>query len=401
VAWTDVSEEHQLELIEKAITDCTDDPKYSVLHSTFRHKYMVERIMRISKRSVSVLTNHLKAGKFSPLGAEISFSSVSNLESLKFKLSDDEIMKLRGTIDRIDVYDAGAGDDLSNNASEENELEDDTVNDKVSNENSNNNNANDVNTKNEDAHNDRVYIKVIDYKSGNKSLDLVEVYKGLSLQLVVYMNVAMELAKGKSEYAGKDVIPAGILYYHIDDPMVEGNASESQEDIEKKIYKELKMKGLVNEDDEIYKLIDSKMESASSIIPVSVTKGGDISKLSSTLTTDGFNVVSSYVNEKIKNIGKDILSGNIKPEPHTAGGVDYAGCAYCPYTDICKFDGTYTVDELETVVTKDNVLDEMRREINGINRNNEEHGDENGDENGVDANKDVEKGIGTARGGVQ
>ena len=316
--WEEVSEDKKQELISKAILECTDDPKYSVLQSTYRHKYMVERINRIANRSISVLTNHLKAGKFSPIGAEINFSTASSLESLKFKLSDDEIMRLRGTIDRVDVH---------------------------------------------EDENDHVYIKVIDYKSGNKSLDLIEVFKGLSLQLVVYMNVAMEIARNKAEYENKDIIPAGILYYHIDDPMVDGEIIDSDEDIESKIYKELKMKGLVNEDDEIYKLIDTEMDSASSIIPVSITKSGDISKSSSTLKTEDFKIVSEYVNEKIKNIGREILSGNIKAEPHTASGVDYAGCNYCPYMDICKFDGTYEADESEVVVTKENVLENMRESI--------------------------------------
>ena len=56
---------------------------------------------------------------------------------------------------------------------------------------------------------DKVYVKIIDYKSGNTSLNLVELYYGLQIQLVVYMNAAVELEQKK--HPGKQVEPAGIF----------------------------------------------------------------------------------------------------------------------------------------------------------------------------------------------
>jgi len=318
LSWTGISDEEMHRLVIRAVKECIDDPEYAVLVSSSRYKYMIERISRISLRSVSVLTEHLRAGQFIPRDAEISFSSSDRLDAFTFKLSDDEVMKLTGKIDRLDTY--------------------------------------------EDTENNRVYIKVIDYKSGNKSLDLVEVYRGLSLQLVVYMNAAMELTKAVPDYSGKEIIPAGILYYHIDDPIVEGKQGDSDEEISGRILKELKMKGLVNSDKEVYELMDSTFDKESDIIPVSVKKDGSLSqKNTSAVSAGDFNVISSFVNKKICEIGREILSGDIKAEPHSKNGVDGTSCAFCQYTDICKFDGFYE-DEGEDI-SKDNVLDLMREAV--------------------------------------
>lgn len=314
VSWNDLSEDDRDTLVSKAVNECLMEPQYAILESSSRYKYMVERISRISKRSISVLTEHLNAGLFTPKNIELQFSSVNNLDAFTFKLSDDEILRLSGTIDRLDTY--------------------------------------------EDTENEKIYVKIIDYKSSDRSLDLVEVYRGLSLQLVVYMNAAMELIGRAPENVDKEVIPAGILYYHIDDPMVDGNLDESEDEIARRILRALRMKGLVNSDKEIYSLMDEDFEGSSDIIPLAITKSGDISKTSSAIGTDKFDIVSRYVNRKIRSIGTEILSGNIKAEPHTVNGVNQAGCAYCAYADICKFDINSAV-QIEDDITKENVIEKM------------------------------------------
>ena len=74
---------------------------------------------------------------------------------------------------------------------------------------------------------DRVYVKIIDYKTGNTSLDLVALYYGLQLQLAVYLDAAVELEQKK--HPGKQVEPAGVFYYHIDDPMLDQEEDETDE----------------------------------------------------------------------------------------------------------------------------------------------------------------------------
>ena len=311
--WTEIDDEQMEELVGESIAECMDDPYFSILASTSRHRYMTERIHRISMRSIKMLTEHLAAGDFVPKGTEISFSSASNLDSLTFKLSESEIMKFTGKIDRLDTY-------------------------------------------SDDEH---LYIKIIDYKSGDKSLDLVEVYRGLSLQLVVYLNAATEILSRNIENIDKDIVPAGILYYHIDDPLVEGQLDEDEDSVALKIRKELKMRGLVNSDETVLELMDHELEGTSEIIPVSKNNDGGLSKNSAAVSTEKFNIISEYVNDKIRSLGREILDGNIKAEPHSAKAVDRNKCNFCPYVDICKFNGEET--EYTDGISKDNVLEEMER----------------------------------------
>ncbi len=109
-----------------------------------------------------------------PAEFELSFSAIDNLRAMRIRLSEDEELWLKGRIDRLDL------------------CEDEN----------------------------HVYVKIIDYKSGTTSFDLAALYYGLQLQLVVYMDAAMELESRKRP--GKDVVPAGIFYYHINDPVAEG-----------------------------------------------------------------------------------------------------------------------------------------------------------------------------------
>lgn len=306
--WTDVSEEERARLTHEAVESYVESDDFSVLKSSFRSKYMIERMARIVDRSVDVMTNHLKAGEFNPTGYELSFRTTDNIDSFTFKLSEDEIMKLSGKVDRLDTYETD----------------------------------------------DKLYIKIIDYKSGNLNLDLIEIYKGLKLQLVTYLNAVKEISENEFRQKGvsKEIIPAGILYYHLDDPIVEGSSKDSDDVIADNIYKQLKMTGLVNSDQETIRLIDKDFESASDIIPVKLNRDKSLSKTSSAVSTEDFDVISKFVNKKIKDIGVSILSGDIKAEPHGVKGIDTTECNYCPYKSVCKFDenavnsGSYgTTDE--------------------------------------------------------
>ena len=312
IYFSDVSEGQREIFVREAINECLDDPSMSVLSSSFRHKYMLERIFRISMRSVKVLTEHITAGDFLIKGTEVSFKSEDNLSSITFKLSDDEIMKFSGKIDRLDTY------------------EDD----------------------------EHIYVKIIDYKSGDKNLNLIEIYRGLSLQLVVYMNAATELLNRNSN---KEIVPAGILYYHIDDPIVEGLIDEDSDSIADKIKKQLKMKGLVNNDENVYSHIDKDFTKTSDIIPVIKNVDGTLSKKSSAIDSEQFDTISKYVNKKILSIGREILDGNIKAEPHSADSIDSKACSYCPYTDMCRYNGEKA--EYSDGVNKENVFDMMKEVI--------------------------------------
>ena len=239
-------------------------------------------------RTVFSLKEQLKKGLFTPDKFEMSFSQMEDISSLNVALSEDEKMKLKGRIDRVDTYE-----------------EDNSV-----------------------------YVKVIDYKSGNKQFDLVALYYGLQLQLVVYLNAAME--QQKKANPKKEVIPAAILYYHVYDPMVTPDKEMTEEEINAKIFASLQMNGVVNEDDKIVNMLDRTFETKSEVIPVERKKDGSLSTRSSVMSKEELQAVSDYVNQKIHKIGTQILHGDISINPYEKGQAD--ACTYCAYKAVCGFD---------------------------------------------------------------
>ena len=182
---------------------------------------------------------------------------------------------------------------------------------------------------------DKLYVKVIDYKSGNRKFDLAALYYGLQLQLVVYMNAALEVQKKKNP--DTRVIPAAMLYYHVNDPLTETDkGSPDIAEIEAAILDELKMTGMVSDDEEVIRLLDKDFETKSTVIPVARKKDGSFTQASAVLSDRDFETVSDFVNHKIKELGTSILDGDIGLNPYEQKDTD--ACTYCAYKSVCGFD---------------------------------------------------------------
>ena len=272
-----VREQWAVESVARAV----EEYESSVLKSSARNEYMITRIERITVRTLWALCNQIKQGSFEPLGYEQQFRHIP-----------DSGLALGGRIDRLDIYEAE----------------------------------------------DKVYVRVIDYKSGNTLFDLGRVYYGLQQQLSVYLSAALDyLSKA---YQGKEVIPAGIFYYHIDDPIV-----SKSEKAEEEIYKSLRMNGLVNHDKEILAFMDHKLMGPdgalaasvkSDIIPVETNKEGELNKRSSVASKQQLNQMIQYVNQKLVEDSRRILEGDTALNPYRLG--EQTACDYCEYKSSCGFD---------------------------------------------------------------
>lgn len=178
----------------------------------------------------------------------------------------------------------------------------------------------------------RVYVKVIDYKTGAKSFDLVALYHGLQMQLIVYMNAAVAIEQ--KNHPGKDVIPAGVFYYKIKDPIVDWQ--EDDQKLAEMILKELKLDGLANSEPDVVEHLERDLSGHSFVLPLSKNKDGSLSKQSKALNTDEFAVVTDFAKRQSHEIRKRILSGEIEVSPYELG--KDTGCDYCGYRHICGFD---------------------------------------------------------------
>ncbi len=177
----------------------------------------------------------------------------------------------------------------------------------------------------------QVLVKVIDYKTGGTSFDLLAVYHGLQMQLMVYLDGALQTEECK--YPDREVIPAGVFYYHVKDPLIAVKAERDVEDLGHRMRKELKLNGLVNEDPEIMRKMDATLES----LPVSQNKNGGLSgSRSSIASTQQLFTLRHFVSDKTKQAVDEIAAGNAAISPYTLKGK--TACDYCPYKAVCGFD---------------------------------------------------------------
>ena len=176
----------------------------------------------------------------------------------------------------------------------------------------------------------RVLVKVIDYKSGNTSFDLTKIYHGLQLQLTLYLDGALEAER--KENPGSEIVPAGIFYCNIKDPLTDWKETDDEAELEKEKQKALKMNGLVQNDPDIVRALDSTLLS----IPVSINKDGTISKNSSAASRQQFENLGAYVKEKIRRSLEEIYSGAAQMNPYKMKNT--TACDYCPVQGACDFE---------------------------------------------------------------
>ncbi len=313
--WFDFPEEEARRLVSEAVEAYAASYGETILYSSARNRHLLRRMTRILRRTVLTLQAQLKKGAFVPEKFEMSFSMTEDLDSLNIALNEQEKMRLRGRIDRVDTCEAG----------------------------------------------DTVYVKVIDYKSGSRKFDLAALYYGLQLQLVVYMNAAVEMEQRR--HPDKRIVPAAMLYYHIDDPMVEDGENMTPDQINERLLQELKMTGIVNENDEAVRLLDREFTGKSEILPLERKKDGTFSAYSSVIKEDDMRMVSDYVNQKIRELGSGILEGTISVNPYEQNGK--RACTYCAYRSVCGFDGRIEGYEMRKLpkLSRDDALNCMRREV--------------------------------------
>lgn len=278
-------------MVEEAVSEVQQE----ILCSTSRNEYLFDRIKRISRRAVWAMETYIQRGDFTPEEYEIAFSEKNQLNSMKFSLENGEQMVFSGVVDRMDSME-----------DEENK-----------------------------------YIKIIDYKSGNMKFDFAKIFHGLQMQLLIYMNAMMELEEKRS---GKRVLPAGMFYFHMDDPMVEETDSE---EAKIQLLKAMKMSGVANEDFDLISKMEHPGDEGYLSIPVKETKTG-FDKRSSILNTNQMLRLGSIVEEKMKELGNSLIKGEVAIKPYEYNGV--MPCTYCSFRNVCAYEtGVDPVRKIEKV----------------------------------------------------
>ena len=204
---------------------------------------------------------------------------------------------------------------------------------------------------------DEVYVKVVDYKSGTMAFDVSALFHGLQLQLMVYMNAAVNVVK--RHFPEKAVVPSGVFYYRIQDPYIE----RTDADPSLEILKKLRPDGIISLDKESLYHLDHTDYKESLAVPVKKNKDNSLSKYSKAVAADEFNTMLQYAGDKVEKLYGEILEGNVSASPYRMG--DRTGCDYCNYRHICGFDTRISDYEYREIMKLSNeeAIAAMRQEM--------------------------------------
>ena len=314
VLWSELNNNRCRQIVDELIDKKLKEETNSILNSSKRFKYLSKRFKRVITKSVSVIAEQISKGEFEVFKTEFNFGNRNTGEAIALDLEDNEKIYLQGRIDRIDTLDLD----------------------------------------------EQTYVRVVDYKTGAKKFDLNELYYGLQMQLLVYLDA---LIKNSKYILEKQVKPGAVLYFKIDDPIIKSKKEMTTEEVEKEVLENLKMKGLVLKDARVVRAMDKDIEGYSLVIPAAFKKDGDFKANSSVATEEEFDLLREYVNDKMISLCEDMLSGELKIEPikHT----NRTQCEYCDFSSICQFDTGIKDNKYKTIINKsqNEIWDNIRKEV--------------------------------------
>ncbi|MEX1030498.1 MAG: helicase-exonuclease AddAB subunit AddB [Paenibacillaceae bacterium] len=288
ITWDSLTAEQCAERASAAVDLLSPRLRSEILTSSNRYRYLARKLTEVVSRAASVLADHGRMGSFQPAGLELGFGPNEKIPPLRFSLNDGTEMEIVGRIDRVDVA-AGSTETL---------------------------------------------LRVIDYKSSSKRLNMAEVYYGLSLQMLTYLDVAVTHSK---LWLGQEAQAGGLLYFHVHQPIIQSDNQLSVEDANEQLFKRFKMKGLVLAEEETVRLMDSSLSTGySKLIPVAIKADGSFYKSASVMSRQQWGVLRQHGRDMIQHIGNRIVEGQVDINPYRMG--QQTACTFCEYKPVCQID---------------------------------------------------------------
>lgn len=273
-----------------------------------RTKYLSGRLTRTAKTAILYIKEHFKRGEFVPLGYEIPIDE-NGVKPVSIALSDGTIVEIYGRVDRAD----GFFDTKSN----------------------------------------KLFVRIIDYKSSQKSIDFALVKEGIQLQLLTYLNSLIKSGAQYFDFAG-EILPGAALYMAYDHSMTRFEEKPEEEEIKKAITKKFMMEGIILNDDDVITAMDKELQGdgkvSTDVVNVVDGRTGKIS-LKNLLYREQFEVLLCDCENLIKETGEKIIQGEFFIKPYRFG--TKTACEWCVYKSICGFDNTVNSYKTVSKLTKD------------------------------------------------
>ena len=256
------------EIIKSEMRDMENDP-----HTIHLMRRMKELILLYAKK----LQDELKVSGFAPSDVELEISESGKVEPLNYSLDGGRSVSIGGKIDRVDTMVADG----------------------------------------------KKYVRVVDYKTGEKALHLSDIEHGLNIQMLLYLFCIWE--KGKDEYEG--AIPAGVLYQKVQDSPMTVSRYDEGSTIENEKKKKMKASGLVLEDPAVIEGMDPENNGL-------YAPSFNSRNVNSFATIEEMSILRDYLDILIVNMADTLLNGDIKPSPVI--NTDKSDpCERCDYRPLC------------------------------------------------------------------
>ena len=281
----EISDEELDNIVKSIINNKLNMDKNYKLRGSAKFKVLTNRLIKVISLSIKYIVDGLKNSDFEVIGNEVEFKTGKDYKPIEMELDNGKKVEITGKIDRVDL-----GKTI-----------------------------------------DGKYVRIIDYKSSVKDIDLNEVISGIQLQLLTYLDATCE---------ENSFTPAGVLYFGLIDQIINKNKPLTDEQIEAELKKKFKMNGIILANINIVKMMDKKLETKySEVLPVYIDKDGNISKSkSNVLSKEQFYMLQKHVKKIIRQIAKEIYNGKIDLKPYFNIKSKTNPCRYCEYKSICQFD---------------------------------------------------------------
>lgn len=286
----ELDEETIQKLTEEVLQELYQMDKFRLLSMSNRMKFIRKQLGKTIQRMVWAMTHQSRSSRMLPKKSEVLFGRLGNqkgIDGLSFPLSNGGKIHVRGKIDRLDTM----------------EIE------------------------------DQLYLSIVDYKSSNHQLKYDEMYYGLMMQMLTYLDTAVEYSE---ELLGKKAKPAGAFYAHIQNPYLRPKELEKDEWTHA-LLKKFKLSGIVLNEEELIKELDKTIEEGvySLVYPINQLKSGAMR--GSLIKEEELKLLLSHNRELIQEAGNRILSGENTMQPFLEKR-QFTPAVGGPYKAISQFD---------------------------------------------------------------
>lgn len=265
--------------VDKYISDVLDDFR----EKSPRFIYLFRRLVRTVKNVVADMSEELSRSDFVPLEFELDFSAMGEVDPIVVSGGDAEVI-LTGIADRVDGCVIG----------------------------------------------EKLYLRVVDYKTGRKSFDFTDIWNGMGLQMLMYLFTLGDVGEGRY---GREIVPAGVLYTPARDLLVKSDRNISDDEIAAEKSKSLLRSGLILEDEAVINAMENGDEPR--FLPVKFKNGVPTGDCLASL--ERFGELSRYVESTLAELAGELARGSIEADPYFRSSSENA-CLYCDYYDACLFD---------------------------------------------------------------